>query len=118
LTFHGNANKGLAQTGSQSPYDAKPRGLPPARLLKAGLFENPRLNFFVMYAQEVERASDVVLFPHSLGRMALNLRADTARNVQPLAQAGEGSTKAVQGQLQASGGAGVTVGNAGFFDMA
>jgi len=55
----------------------------------ARLLKNPRLYLFVMHAQQVERAPDVVLLAHALGRMPLNLRAHPAGYVEPLTQAGE-----------------------------
>ena len=38
-----------------------------------GLLQNPRFNLFVVHAQQVEGAANVILLTHALGRMALNL---------------------------------------------
>ena len=89
-----------------------------ARLLNAGLFKNPALDFVVMDAQQVERPSDVILFSDALRSMPLYLCADSAWYIQPFAQARKRPAQAVQGQFQARSGARVAVGNARLFDMA
>ena len=66
----------------------------------------------MMHAQQVERATDVVLPSHALRRMALNLCADTAGYVEPFAKTGERAVQPVQGQFQPGGGAGLAVRNA------
>ena len=77
-----------------------------------GLLQNPRFNLFVVNAQQVKRTADVVLLSHTLGRMALNLCADSAGYVEPFAKTGERTAKAVQGQFQPGGVAGLAVRNA------
>ena len=57
--------------------------------LHPGLLQNPRLDALMVNAQQIQGAADVVLFAHTLGRVALNLGADAAGNVQPFAQAGK-----------------------------
>jgi hypothetical protein len=43
----------------------------------ARLFQYPRFNFDMSHTQQVQRAADVVLLTHALGRMILYLRGDT-----------------------------------------
>ena len=74
-----------------------------------GLLQNPRFNLFVVNSQQVKRAADVVLFPYTLGCMALNLCADSAGYVEPFAQTGERTAQPVQGQFQPGNGAGLSV---------
>ena len=54
-----------------------------------GLFQYPSIHLFVVHAQQIQRAADVVLFAHALRRVPLNLRTDSAGDIQPLAQAGK-----------------------------
>lgn len=73
----------------------------------------------MVHAQQVERAADVVLLPNALRCMPLNLRADSARDVEPLAQGGEAPAQAVQGQpVQPGSSTSPTVRNAGAYKAA
>jgi hypothetical protein len=64
-------------------------------------------------AQQVQGAADVILFSNTLWRMPLNLCADTAGYIQPLAQRSERTAQAMECQaIQPGSGAGLAVRNA------
>ena len=98
--------------GSSALHDVQCAGFGASGECHASLLQYPRLDFFVMHAQQVERAANVVLFSHALGGVALNLRTDSAGYIEPLAQTCERTAKPVQGQLKPSSRAGFAVSNA------
>jgi len=52
--------------------------------LNPGLLQYLCFNFDVPYSQQVERAADIVLLPHTLRRVALDLRSNPGRHLYPL----------------------------------
>ena len=57
--------------------------------LNASLFQYPRLDLFMMHAQQVQRTTNVILFSNTLRSMALYLRTDATGNIKPIAKAGK-----------------------------
>lgn len=78
--------------------------LPLARLLDAGLFENPALNLGVPHAQQIQRPAAVMLLGQGGRLVPHDLRAYAGRTFDPLGQSAEGTAQAMQGEGGEAGG--------------
>ena len=85
----------------------------------AALFQNPCLNAFMVHAQQIDRPPNVILLAHALRRVALDLGADSSRDIEPFAQTGEATPQAVKSEpVQARSHARLAVRNARFGNVA
>ena len=81
------------------------QAVPPifGRLLNTGLFENPRLNFGMPLAQQVERANPVMLLCGRRWLVTHDLRRDSRGAFHPLGERAKGSAQAVNAESWQTG---------------